>query len=108
MTIGWAEIFIILYLILPFLLRKRYPLHIKLGALLGLFNPLGQFYVEKDAVWYFVGLLAFGMVVQYLFFPEVNMLFITAGPGALLNVYRIEKEKSRHRSRNRMKARQSK
>ena len=99
MSVGFTELSIIFYLILPFLLRKRYPLRPKLGAILGIFNPLGQFYVENNAVWYFLGLLAFGVAVQFFILPEVNMLFITAVPGALLNVYRIMQEKRRQRKR---------
>ncbi len=99
MSIGFTELSIIFYLILPFLLRKRYPLKPKLGAILGLFNPLGQFYVEKDAPWFFLGLLLFGVVIQYFLLPDINMFFITSVPGALLNVWRIMHEKRRQRKR---------
>ena len=99
MSIGFTELSIIFYLILPFLLRKRYPLRPKLGAILGIFNPLGQFYVENNAMWYFLGLLAFGVAVQFFILPEVNMLFLTAIPGAILNVYRIMQENRKQRKR---------
>lgn len=99
MSVGFTELSIIFYLILPFLLRKRYPLRPKLGAILGIFNPLGQFYVENDAVWYFLGLLGFGVAVQFFLIPDVNLLFITAIPGALLNVYRIMQQKRKQRKR---------
>ncbi len=91
-TIGWAELFIILYLVLPLLLRKRYPMNPWLGFVLGLFNPLGLFYVKKNAIQYFVGVLAFGFVVQYLVEPHINAFIITALPGAVINYYRVIKE----------------
>ncbi|HKJ66758.1 MAG TPA: hypothetical protein VKA68_02280 [bacterium] len=89
-TIGWAEIVIILYLIFPLLLRKRYPGIPWLAFMLGLFNPLGLFYVQKYAIQYFIGLLVFGFLVQYFIEPHINVLFITALPGAFINFYRVK------------------
>lgn len=88
-SIGWTELFIIIYLVLPFFLRKRYPLNPWLGFMLGLFNPLGMFYVKKYALEFFIGLLIFGFLVQYLIPQHINALVITALPGALLNLYRV-------------------
>lgn len=97
-SIGWAELFFIIYLVLPFFLRKRYPLHPWLGFMVGLFNPLGMFYVKNNALEYFIGLVLFGFVVQYLIPQHINALVITALPGGLLNLYRVHRARRAKRS----------
>jgi len=89
-SIGWVEVIIILYLIFPVLLRRRYPGIPWLAFMLGLFNPLGLFYVKEKAVYYFIGVLVGSFIIQYLIDPHLNIFYVTALPGAIINWYRVK------------------
>ena len=93
MSIGMWEIVVILGIIffssLPFLLRVKFPDKIWLGVVLGLFLPTGQFYIRHNAIYYFIGLLAFGVIGSQL--TGLRIIDVTAFPGAIINYVRLKK-----------------
>ena len=56
---------------------------------LGLFLPTGQFYIRHNAIYYFIGLLAFGVIGSQL--TGLRIIDVTAFPGAIINYVRLKK-----------------
>ena len=98
----WELIFILLvivYLSLPFLLRAKFPNKLWLAVILGFLNPVGQFYVRKNAIWYFLGLVLFGTITFSLIFfkfdylsTNYNPITLMSIPGAVMNFLRLRNE----------------
>ena len=93
MSVGMEEIIIFLgfvfFLSLPFLLRVKFPDKIWLAVILGFFLPTGQFYIRYNAIYYFIGLLAFAVVGSEL--TGFRIIDLSAFPGAIINYVRLKK-----------------
>ncbi len=74
---------------LPLFLRVKFPDKIWLAVVLGFFLQTGQFYIRHNAIYYFIGLLVFGVIGSQVTGLRINDL--TAFPGAIINYIRFKK-----------------
>ena len=96
----WESLLIIIVLVilllwfgLTFILRKKYPDNLVLAILLGSFlTPFGQFYIKKNAIWYFVGLVFLGFIISPIIHNGTYTFVILAIIGAILNYIRLKKK----------------
>lgn len=96
---GSAEVFLIvigiLWLLLPFVLRRWYSGRVWVAVVLGFMYPLGQVYVKEKAWRYVIGLAIFAWLFHkfgvYAASPVVYLILV-CGSGALIAYYRIKGE----------------